>query len=66
MSQQPPRNTMPKSGPDFANSKTKVDAVITGKPGAKVNGKSSQTETAKPHDDASKHGKAPPVAPTKG
>jgi hypothetical protein len=66
MSQQPPRNAMPKSGPDFGKSKTKVDAVITGKPDANANGNSPQSDSAKARNHASKQGSAPPVAPTKG
>lgn len=70
MSQQPPRNAMPKSGPDFASPNMKVNAVITGKTDPAGCGRAAATapreESPKPRDSNPKKAKAPPVAPTKG
>jgi len=70
MSQQPPRTATPKSGPEFANSKTKVNAIVTGTVGPAGNVTRSpampREESAKLRDSTAKNAKTPPVAPTKG
>ncbi len=63
MSQQPPRTATHKSGPDFANSKMKVNAIVTGTAGP---ARDVTPPPATPRDSAAKNAKTPPVVPTKG